>query len=459
SQSPKKRRKVNHACIYCRRSHMTCDLDRPCARCIKRNIGHLCHDEPRESVKRQKTDPSPEEDSSPKLDPSTSDSSLGPVDRPANSHDAGLNLAPPTLPHALPHTAPIAQPAPVSAPHNPSLTGNNQSLVNYNDWNFGTQNFQDMHAFHPNFMFNTSEASNEYALLNDFLSNSLIDDGALYAAGDDMQQQIFSDPSLTNAMGALPGPNAYPSGNQPSNQLLPPSQAATGNAISRPPSGFPLDKARETYYLTAADPAGTDTPEERMNKLLKAKFDAGMLKPFNYIKGYARLNQYMERNFQPASRQKILRCMDRFRPKFRERVQKLTDVQLVRVEMWFERCLMEYDRVFASMPIPACCWRRTGEIFRGNEEMAELVNVPMENLRNGQISLHDIIEETSLVSYWEKYGAIAFDSSQKAILTSCSLKNPDPESKTPAMRCCFSFTIRRDEYNIPALIVGNFLPI
>lgn len=26
-------------------------LDRPCSRCIKRNIGHLCHDEPREAKK------------------------------------------------------------------------------------------------------------------------------------------------------------------------------------------------------------------------------------------------------------------------------------------------------------------------------------------------------------------------------------------------------------------------
>ena len=31
--------------------HMTCDLERPCNRCIKRSIGHLCHDEPRESYK------------------------------------------------------------------------------------------------------------------------------------------------------------------------------------------------------------------------------------------------------------------------------------------------------------------------------------------------------------------------------------------------------------------------
>ncbi|CVL12399.1 uncharacterized protein FPRN_03605 [Fusarium proliferatum] len=37
---------MNHACIYCRQSHMACNLERPCTRCIKRNIGHLCHDEP-----------------------------------------------------------------------------------------------------------------------------------------------------------------------------------------------------------------------------------------------------------------------------------------------------------------------------------------------------------------------------------------------------------------------------
>lgn len=64
-----KRRKVNHACLYCRRSHMTCDEGRPCQRwcaflyllfpvrrsnrkcldSIKREIGHLCHDERRPS--------------------------------------------------------------------------------------------------------------------------------------------------------------------------------------------------------------------------------------------------------------------------------------------------------------------------------------------------------------------------------------------------------------------------
>ena len=30
--------------------------DRPCARCVKRSIGHLCHDEPRDSAKGLKQD-------------------------------------------------------------------------------------------------------------------------------------------------------------------------------------------------------------------------------------------------------------------------------------------------------------------------------------------------------------------------------------------------------------------
>lgn len=242
-----------------------------------------------------------------------------------------------------------------------------------------------MHTFHPSYMFNAPEVTNEYNLLNDFLSTSLIDDGAMFAGEE--AQSLYSDsagmttmPATTNSTN---GPYAATS------QLLAPPQntALQANPISRPSSAMPIDKARETYYLTAADPSGSDAPETRIGKLLQAKYDAGMLRPFNYVKGYARLNQYMEKHMAPGSRQKILRQLDKFRPKFREAMQSLTDVQLVLVEMWFEKCLMEYDRVFASMAVPACCWRRTGEIFRGNKEMAELIHVPIEKLRDVSISM------------------------------------------------------------------------
>eukprot|EP00123_Amoebidium_parasiticum_P021254 comp6407_c0_seq1/m.2207 comp6407_c0_seq1/g.2207 ORF comp6407_c0_seq1/g.2207 comp6407_c0_seq1/m.2207 type:complete len:446 (-) comp6407_c0_seq1:21-1358(-) len=40
-----KRRRVTKACVYCHRSHLMCDAERPCGRCKKRNIPHLCRDE------------------------------------------------------------------------------------------------------------------------------------------------------------------------------------------------------------------------------------------------------------------------------------------------------------------------------------------------------------------------------------------------------------------------------
>lgn len=236
-------------------------------------------------------------------------------------------------------------------------------------------------------MFNANEVSDEYNLFNDFLSTSIFDETGMYSTED---MTAYNDPSFMNSMNvSLTGSN----GELLSNTQTVNSQAPTSTpvvqapAISKPDSVKPIsDKAREKYYMTAADPAGTDPPEERMNKLLKAKYDAGLLKPFNYVNGYARLNKYMEKNMKPSSRHKILMQLDRFRPKFRERMQSLTDIELVLVEMWFERSLMEYDRVFASMAIPACCWRRTGEIFRGNKEMAELIHVPIESLRD--VSVH-----------------------------------------------------------------------
>jgi PAS domain-containing protein len=52
------------------------------------------------------------------------------------------------------------------------------------------------------------------------------------------------------------------------------------------------------------------------------------------------------------------------------------------IEEAFERLLLDYDRVFSAMAIPACLWRRTGEIYKGNREFAELVGLDPFMLRD-----------------------------------------------------------------------------
>ena len=244
-----------------------------------------------------------------------------------------------------------------------------------------------MQNLHPSYMFNAPDINNEYNLLNEFLTSSLLEDPAMFP--NDEIQALNSNPSLNNTLPASANSSGVLSS---SSQLLnqtgetPQNSSSQATQVSCPKSVKPTDREEDKYYMIIADPSGNDTPEERMNKVFMAKYNAGMLRPFNYIQGYARLHRYMDQNMKTASRQRILRQLDKFRPKFRERMQSLTDMELTFVEMWFERSLMEYDRVFASMAIPACCWRRTGEIFRGNKEMAELINVPIETLRDASIS-------------------------------------------------------------------------
>ena len=62
-------------------------------------------------------------------------------------------------------------------------------------------------------------------------------------------------------------------------------------------------------------------------------------------------------SMSPMARQRILRTLGVFRPTFRNISQNLKDVDLVLVEEYFERLLLDYDRVFTSMAIPACLWK------------------------------------------------------------------------------------------------------
>ncbi|KAL8695174.1 MAG: hypothetical protein Q9218_000342 [Villophora microphyllina] len=442
STSPaKKRRKVNHGMSSYRQPHLF--PFQPCADICSleqlaftvgglRNIGHLCHDERREPAKRariQSESAIEEDDALPKQVKLGGNSSLSSIDRLRPEEQAlqetKLDTAARTVPtNGHTSSAQLVEPSPASgAPGEPSGVKNQPP---HSDWTPGGQNqFQDMHNFHTSYMFNAPEVTSEYNLFNDFLSTSLLNDGAMFP-GDEAQGLYSTSPLISTVVGSingygaqyLPGQTsrAHSSGQVPA--------AVLGDKVHRS-STMATDKARETYYMTAADPAGSDTPEERMDKLLEAKYDAGMLKPFNYLNGYARLDRYIDEHLHIESRQRIRRALDKFRPTFRERMRDLTDYELVRVEMWFERSLMEYDRVFASMAIPACCWRRTGEICRGNKEMAQLIHVPIEQLRDGKLALHDIIVEKHLVNYWETFREIAFDNSQKTMLTSCSLRSPN----------------------------------
>ncbi|KAL1883939.1 Transcription factor [Diaporthe australafricana] len=480
----KKRRKVTHAegeHTIDRCMALCLEQERPCTRCIKRNIGHLCHDEPREhDTKKAKGSTaagstmdeteSQSDIAHSAMDQSTSAAVAAAMSAP--SFDGGAAAAAaaagitPGAAGSLGRGSSIqlVRPTQLSAMQGSGLgRGNMNQFAGFSDaWLTAQNHLQDVHNYQSSYLM-APEVSNEFNLLNEFLNSSLLDDGGLLSGDLDQGTKPQNEmlPNYGLGQSSLLPPSALPAGSMP-----PPADPEQGVPAARPATTTnPEDKKRREaaeFYLQVADPSGNDMPEKRMERVLLSKYEAGLLRPFNYIQGYKRLMDYLESHIHASSKQKILAQINRFRPKFREKVQQLTDIQLVYVEMWFERTLMEYDRVFASMAVPACCWRRTGEIFRGNKEMAELIGVQVEDLRDGKIALHQILTEASVVRYWEEFGTIAFDPAHDTLLTACELKCPidDGKAKTKSkeIKCCFSLKIRRDDAKIPSLIVGNFLP-
>jgi hypothetical protein len=58
--------------------------------------------------------------------------------------------------------------------------------------------------------------------------------------------------------------------------------------------GMPVNvNTTEKFFLTAADPSD-GTNEDRLTQVINAKFEAGFLKPYNYVNGYSRLQKYMD---------------------------------------------------------------------------------------------------------------------------------------------------------------------
>ncbi|WFD19188.1 Transcription factor [Malassezia caprae] len=267
----------------------------------------------------------------------------------------------------------------------------------------------------------------------------------------------------------------------------PPPSEEQRHAPPYPPSLSKTASKTERFLLTAADQ--TDgSRDERLRKVIQAKWEAGLLRPYNHVHGYTRLNRWMENNVSASSRRRILKPLSVFQPVFSSLAKNLTNYDLIYIEEAFERLLLDYDRVFSIQGIPACLWRRTGEIYKGNKEFAELVGMPIDSLRDGRLCIYELMAEESAVNYWEKYGSVSFDPSQKAVLTMCKLKTKNralaratasaqatedrangsaqgnqagegesehsPASTeettkhTPAcISCCFSFTIRRDKWN------------
>ncbi|KAH8119079.1 hypothetical protein DFH11DRAFT_1686070 [Phellopilus nigrolimitatus] len=476
-ESPKKK-KAARACFLCQKAHLTCDDTRPCQRCVKRGMAEKCTEGHRkkakylleegelEALKKGKSvEQSTPEGSQPPLptQPSveqfpTNDlyfnlpmdqaysfgseaanleySSLSAIlglnnyspdqsfltsETPPSSSAAsyGQTFASagwPAEPQQQPNIAPQALMGGQPVGYEPSYPGSQQQQENGVQYGqngqYGGQSLYDGSASNISIQQNGHEQQH--------LSVQRMPSEEPYATELAYQnQQTFVQPSPPIAPPMQPQPRIA---STQSVSSIPgrSSNTTVASFVSPPASNSPMSSASQTDSgSTPIIPQGHATQNVYMT----------VKKPYSYIESYDFLMKFLYKRFNKNDILRVIRALAIYRPDF------------IFMEKCLRRSLIELEKLISYSGTPTVVWRRTGEIC--------LVGI----LVTGRKYIYELFESQSVIEYWEKFASHAFENTTQSVFSHCVLLKPSGEP----IPCTFCFSIRRDIFDLPSVVIGVFL--
>ncbi|KAI0305435.1 hypothetical protein B0F90DRAFT_1697992 [Multifurca ochricompacta] len=470
-----KKKKAARACIHCQRAHLTCDDSRPCQRCTKRGMANSCIEGHRkrakyllgedelELIKRKKVagsannaDPPPQapapsviEKFSP-ADP-LSNPSFDPASFPFGSETAKLeysilstilgNPSPEVNPPAdsyLPSTPPPLPPSAHPFPHSSS---------EYDaSWSGG-----------PSGSLLPSEPSN--FLTSPFVGvrdvPAVFEDARLALPLATERPQTVSSPSPSADFLGQPFPTLGPSSSATTlsaHTTQDSFSSAPQPAAASSPSHSASRPLAPRWPLSTTDSAGLELSGPKTAE----EVYGGITKPYDYTEGYHFLMKVLPFRFEKNDILRIVRALAVFRPSLIALQLPLTEEDEIFVEKCVQRSVIELNKLISYSGTPTVVWRRTGEICLVGPEFCMLTEWSKEELLGTKnIFGRWLFENQSAVEYWEKFATHAFENTAQSVYSHCVLLKPNG-TPVPATFC---FHIRRDLFDLPSLVIGQWLPL
>ncbi|KAJ9199592.1 hypothetical protein DTO164E3_4477 [Paecilomyces variotii] len=251
--------------------------------------------------------------------------------------------------------------------------------------------------------------------------------------------------------------------------------------------------------------------------------------PYSYTLGFHNLIAFIQRRFSPPKTLQIAKALASIRPSFIATTKTLNEDDLIFMEKCFQRTLFEYEDFINACGTPTIVCRRTGEVAAVGKEFSILtgwkkdvllgkepnLNVntggspgsqnassrgfaprvpPQDNSGNGRLQpvfLAELLDDDSVIEFYEDFAKLAFGDSRGSVMTTCKLlkyktkEDMEPSSsddnqkwnghlskggiageagmnqlglKDGKVECSYCWTVKRDVFDIPMLIVMNFLP-
>lgn len=179
------------------------------------------------------------------------------------------------------------------------------------------------------------------------------------------------------------------------------------------------------------------------------------IQSYNYPKAYHALLNYLKTRFTKEQLIKIAEFMADYRPSFIAATRSLVEMDLLFAERSFQRSLLEYESMSSLSSSPTIMWRRTGEIVAVSTEFSSLTSHTKTQLLSKRTFIIELMNDSSALDYFKLFSSVAFGDLNGVIITECTLLSPNGEP----IRCASTWTVKRDVFDIPMLIVGQFLPI
>ncbi|ODQ58366.1 hypothetical protein WICANDRAFT_33428, partial [Wickerhamomyces anomalus NRRL Y-366-8] len=230
----------------------------------------------------------------------------------------------------------------------------------------------------------------------------------------------------------------------PSGMRHSPSQSFTDQTQS-PPGPYPQQQQQQQHntYLDGFRNNSTHNIYAKINK------------PFSYTPGFHALINYLRNRFNKKELVKMAKSMANYRPSFIACTNTLKEEDLIFMEQCFQRTLLEYDKFISISGTPTIVWRRTGQIAYVSEEFCILTGWTKEQLLNKITFIVELMDDVSVVEYFDLFSTIAYGDFRGATMTGCTLLTPE----NTTMKTTCMWTLKRDVFGIPMMIIGNFLPI
>lgn len=461
------RTSASRACVFCHKKHLQCSNERPCKNCVKRGIPHECQDIERKRAKYLKLKSSIESDVS----------STSSVNKQSFSSQVNSLTASPTV------ESPLSQVL--------GIRDNNKQMV-IPDTRDMTQTTDEV--LQKLFTEMKPSLSQDYNKVDQLFDSNYLDE-EYKMLGDIITKSMPASPSLSlshdSVLSDTPSYIVKSSNSRPFISFG--TQETTSNdetAIDRATSEV-IQRSDNEDGVGSKD-ASKDSPRPEHVNEISSHFspnNIGYVSPmishqmfqsvkdiysneiydFNYPQSYHSLTYFLKTRFggnnvpETEKQRKrsnlliILKLIASYRPTFisaHKNLYKPWDLQFL--EMSFQRSLLDVDKLSNLNSSPTIIWRRTGEIVSISNELISILGLSMNEILSKRTFIIELMyDDESIINYFKLFKSIAVGNLRSSIVTKIKLIKADGNF----IEFCSVWTVKRDIFDLPMLILGQFLPI